>query len=349
MAKRVIKLTESDIKMMVKKIIKEADGDFEFFGFQDAERLKNIANVRKTVDKDGIIRNPNSSLNGTRFADYISKFNVSDSDIAIADKWNKKVSADTAKQNERYKNIATIYNKVDAQGIIRFPGNQFDGTSWSSYLKRFSVTQQDLEAAKTYDTNLKTQNQNAKMANIVNILKTVDSNGIIKNPASKLNNTKWVDYVKRYNVTPQEIEQAKAQIGGKTPPPASDGKNQVTQRRQADPSVIKIQQDLKAKGYNLGTTGANRDGVDGIMGPRTRAALAAEKAKTTGTTTQPATGVQGDDTVVKKMVDDYIKRNPLKLTDLKSTLTPEQQKTLDDIKARYGNAGQTTVPPTNPS
>jgi murein DD-endopeptidase MepM/ murein hydrolase activator NlpD len=47
---------------------------------------------------------------------------------------------------------------------------------------------------------------------------------------------------------------------------------------QADPEVIKLQQDLKAKGYDLGTYGPKGDGIDGIMGPYTQTAKdAAEK------------------------------------------------------------------------
>ena len=40
----------------------------------------------------------------------------------------------------------------------------------------------------------------------------------------------------------------------------------------ADPGVIALQKELKAKGAYLGSTGPAKDGVDGIMGPLTRAA-----------------------------------------------------------------------------
>lgn len=46
----------------------------------------------------------------------------------------------------------------------------------------------------------------------------------------------------------------------------------------ADPAVIKVQQELKAKGYDLGPYGPKGDGIDGIIGPYTQAAMdAAEK------------------------------------------------------------------------
>lgn len=48
--------------------------------------------------------------------------------------------------------------------------------------------------------------------------------------------------------------------------------------QQADPAIIKLQQELKDKGYDLGTYGPKGDGIDGIMGPYTQAAKdAAEK------------------------------------------------------------------------
>ena len=40
-----------------------------------------------------------------------------------------------------------------------------------------------------------------------------------------------------------------------------------------NPEVIKQQTMLKAKGYNLGTFGPNKDGIDGVMGKFTRDAL----------------------------------------------------------------------------
>lgn len=46
----------------------------------------------------------------------------------------------------------------------------------------------------------------------------------------------------------------------------------------ADPAIIKLQKDLKEKGYDLGPYGPKGDGIDGIMGPYTQAAKdAAEK------------------------------------------------------------------------
>lgn len=48
---------------------------------------------------------------------------------------------------------------------------------------------------------------------------------------------------------------------------------------ESDPKVAELQTQLKAKGYNLGTFGDKGDGIDGILGPWTEAALAAFTAK----------------------------------------------------------------------
>ncbi len=45
----------------------------------------------------------------------------------------------------------------------------------------------------------------------------------------------------------------------------------------SDPKIVKLQQTLKDLGYDLGNYGPKKDGVDGIMGPRTRAAMDAYK------------------------------------------------------------------------
>jgi hypothetical protein len=45
-----------------------------------------------------------------------------------------------------------------------------------------------------------------------------------------------------------------------------------------DDYVLDIQRKLKSAGYNIGSSGTNKDGVDGIMGAKTRSALEAYKA-----------------------------------------------------------------------
>lgn len=43
--------------------------------------------------------------------------------------------------------------------------------------------------------------------------------------------------------------------------------------KTADPKIIALQKFLKNQGADLGSTGPNKDGVDGVMGPKTRAAM----------------------------------------------------------------------------
>lgn len=45
----------------------------------------------------------------------------------------------------------------------------------------------------------------------------------------------------------------------------------------SDPKIAKVQKKLKDLGYDLGPYGPNKDGVDGIMGPYTKAAIDAYK------------------------------------------------------------------------
>jgi len=59
----------------------------------------------------------------------------------------------------------------------------------------------------------------------------------------------------------------KTDNGGDTKPHNENGYS-----NNADPGIIKLQQTLKSMGADLGTTGPNGDGVDGLMGPLTRQA-----------------------------------------------------------------------------
>ena len=76
-----------------------------------------------------------------------------------------------------------------------------------------------------------------------------------------------------------------------------------------DPSVLEIQRKLKEAGYDLGTYGPNKDGVDGVMGNRTKLAYDAYKAnippkdvKVPKTTTKPTLNY----TVNRNLPDGYL-------------------------------------------
>ena len=59
--------------------------------------------------------------------------------------------------------------------------------------------------------------------------------------------------VKYFNMSPQPVKPAIA-------------------KAKPDPKVIELQKQIKVAlpNFNLGTSGPNKDGIDGIMGPRTK-------------------------------------------------------------------------------
>lgn len=91
-------------------------------------------------------------------------------------------------------------------------------------------------------------------------------NGVIVNPSSSHNGTKWPDYVSTYKVTTAEIATSQKKC------PNSEVAKQTKARVKPDPKVMELQKQIKAAlpNFNLGTTGPNKDGIDGIMGSKTR-------------------------------------------------------------------------------
>ena len=91
-------------------------------------------------------------------------------------------------------------------------------------------------------------------------------NGLIVNPSSSHNGTKWVDYVSTYKVTTAEIATSQKKC------PNSEVATKTKAPVKPDPKVMELQKQIKAAlpHFNLGTSGPNKDGIDGIMGPRTK-------------------------------------------------------------------------------
>ena len=247
--KKIIKLTEIQLRDIVKKVIKEQSW---FSSEPDQERINQIANIFSSV-KDGIIVNPSSKMNKGKWMDFVTTYKVTPKEITAANNTlaQRKTAQDT--QNQRYVNIANVMKSVDpTTTVIKSTNAKLNGMSWVDYITKYKVTQDDINKALTY----------------------------VANPNDKAT----IDTLKKAS----------------TP----------------NPKVIELQKQLKAAGYDLGLTGPNKDGIDGIMGSKTRAAQqkqASDKIKQ-----------MGNDS--KNAINNTIK-------DL-SQLTPQQQATADALSKK---------------
>jgi len=252
--KKIIKLTENQLRDIVKKVINEQSW---FSSKPDQKRIDQITNIYSSV-KDGIIVNPSSKMNKGKWTEFIATYKVTPEEIQTAKNTlaQRKTAQNT--QNQRYVNIAKTISQIDPTGIIKSTTPKINGMSWVDYSKKYNITQDDMNKAKAYVAGLSEINPNEKAE--------IDS----------------------------KIEKLKKLS---TP----------------DPKVTELQKQLKAAGYDLGLTGPNKDGIDGIMGSKTRAAQqkqASDKIKQMGSDS-------------KNTINNTIK-------DL-SQLTPQQQATADAL------------------
>jgi hypothetical protein len=257
--KKIIKLTENQLRDIVSKVIKEQLSDPNTLTENKrTDRINQIANIWSSV-KDGIIVNPSSKMNKGKWIDFITTYNVTPEEIKAANNTlaQRKTAQNT--QNQRYVNIAKTISQIDpTTGIIKSTTPKINGMSWPEYSKKYNITQDDMNKAKAYVAGLSEINPNEKAE--------IDS----------------------------KIEKLKKLS---TP----------------DPKVTELQKQLKAAGYDLGLTGPNKDGIDGIMGSKTRAAQqkqASDKLKQMGSDS-------------KNTINNTIKNL--------SQLTPQQQATADAL------------------
>ena len=119
-------------------------------------------------------------------------------------------------------------------------------------------------------------------------------NGAIVNPSSANNGIKWVDFVTTYKVTTAEIATSQKKC------PNSEVAVKTRTPRKPDPKVMELQKQIKAAlpNFNLGTSGPNKDGIDGIMGPRTKEG---QRQMTQQTTQQ-----KGQDTLQQPTTQDAV-------------------------------------------
>jgi len=226
--RKIVRITESQLKDIVKKVISEQTAPMGFtdpFKYaqqqadikgqqQSKQRIDNIANIISSV-KDGVIVNPTSKLNNTKWIDFVTTYKVTPQDIQAANSvlGQRKTAQNT--QNERYSNIARTMSQVDpTTTIIKSTTPGVNGMSWVDYITKYNVTQDDINKAQAYVAGL-----------------------------SKTN--------------PKAAESAAAATK------ASAGVAKGSVKPKPDPKVLEIQK-------SLGFTGKD---LDGIMGPKTRAAM----------------------------------------------------------------------------
>ena len=141
-------------------------------------------------------------------------------------------------------------------------------------------------------------------------------NGVIVNPSSGENGKKWRDYVSDFTVTAAEIATSQKKC------PNSGAVVKAVVPRKPDPKVMELQKQLVAAGYKLGNSGPNKDGVDGIMGAKTRAAqqqMIQQKGQ------QALQGISQQGKNLQTKFNQTIQQS--------SALTPEQQANANALKA----------------
>ena len=253
---------------------------------QQQKRIANIGATYASVNGNGVITQP-GYYNGKNWVDYITDQNVSSADLAAAKELNKQSQAAQQTQNTRMKNIVSVINQIDPQtATIKSKSPGLNGMSFDQYMKEFNVTQTDIQQAKAYVASLaKTQPEQAQKATEV-LSKVPSAPKSVQAPAGG----------------------TKAPAGGTTVKPK--------------PEVMELQKQLKAAGYNLGTSGPNRDGVDGIMGSKTRAAQQ-QMIQQKGQNALQSMSQQGKN--VKNQFNKTIQQG--------SALTPQQQANANALKA----------------
>jgi ribosomal protein L12E/L44/L45/RPP1/RPP2 len=255
----------------------------------DPQQQKRIANIGATYAsvKNGVITLPGSQ-NGKKWVDYITDYNVSSVDLAAAKELNKQNQATQQTQNTRMQNIVNTINQIDPEtATIKSTNKNLNGISFDQYMKDYNVSQADIQQAKAYVANLaKTQPEQAQKA--TEVLSQVS-----KTPA------------------PAGVGTPKA---GNVPSGTTSAKSK--------PEVVALQKQLVAAGYKLGTSGPNRDGIDGIMGPKTRAAQQ-QMIQQKGQQALQSMSQQGKS--VQNQFNKTIQQN--------STMTPQQIANANALKA----------------
>jgi hypothetical protein len=70
------------------------------------DRQTNVNNMFSTTDSGGVIRNPYSGSNGTRFDDYVSRYSITQSEIDVAKSYHP--NAPLTKSNYKVSNVRSF-------------------------------------------------------------------------------------------------------------------------------------------------------------------------------------------------------------------------------------------------
>lgn len=191
--KRVVKLTESDLNRLVSKILTEAlEGD--------------VADFETSTE----VRDAINNFNANATPDSIQRMKEIQKALV-----GKKYNLGTTGPNKD--GVDGVYGQLTYNAIVDFQRkNKIKRTGWVGVVTAPKLGVEPMISGTKLVGGPKKQQQvnvtptdEKKQENINNIYCSVE-NGIIKNPASKFNNTKWASWVERYKPTTAELVIAKS-------------------------------------------------------------------------------------------------------------------------------------------
>lgn len=202
--------------------------------------------------------------------------------MGFVDPFSNAQKQQSIKSKQRIDNIANTLSSVK-DGVIVNPSSKFNNTKWMDYVTKYQITPEDIRAANSVLGQRKTtqDTQNQRYFNIANVMKSVDpSTTVIKSTNPKLNGMSWVNYIKTYKITQDDINKAQAYVASLSKQDPKGASNAAAAVKTATKATVKSDPKVLALQKSLGFTGKD---LDGVMGPKTRAAMAGKKG---GTPTQ---------------------------------------------------------------